>query len=105
MEFNNQKNWHSVHVLKFHLTTPQLLQEARENREAIDQCQGPLLIHCSAGIGRTGTLIVIDQCLQGLVQHHQVDMNLLIEQAREDRMGLVQHTGFGLVWFTTPAKY
>lgn len=69
-----------------------LLDEMRDHRQKLDQGQAPALIHCSAGIGRTGTLIAIDQCLQGIRQHQQVDLNSLIARAREDRMGLVQHT-------------
>lgn len=74
----------------------QLLQRAQEERETLDGARGPMLVHCSAGIGRTGTLLVIDQCLRAVTHlRHQVDLTSLIARAREDRMGLVQHTGCG----------
>ncbi|EDQ91455.1 uncharacterized protein MONBRDRAFT_14958, partial [Monosiga brevicollis MX1] len=51
----------------------------------------PTLVHCSAGIGRTGTLIVIDHCRQLLKTQMRADPLAIIEAVRQDRPALVQH--------------
>ena len=45
----------------------------------------PLVVHCSAGIGRTGTFIAIDQGLRMLDSTARVDLMVLLRQIREDR--------------------
>ncbi|CAG2229397.1 unnamed protein product [Mytilus edulis] len=51
---------------------------------------GPMVVHCSAGVGRTGTFIAID----ALYQHGQkvgyVNVMEYIEMMRKDRMNMVQ---------------
>ena len=51
----------------------------------------PLLVHCSAGVGRTGALIAIEHCLELLHTKKTVDPCAVVERIRRDRMALVQH--------------
>lgn len=51
----------------------------------------PWIVHCSAGIGRTGTFIAIDQGVHALALRQRVDTNALIRRLREQRGGMVQH--------------
>eukprot|EP00730_Choanoeca_flexa_P003971 TRINITY_DN11555_c2_g2_i2.p1 TRINITY_DN11555_c2_g2~~TRINITY_DN11555_c2_g2_i2.p1 ORF type:complete len:619 (+),score=186.15 TRINITY_DN11555_c2_g2_i2:158-2014(+) len=51
----------------------------------------PVAVHCSAGIGRTGTLIAIDHCRQELKANGRTDPLAIIEAIRHDRPALVQH--------------
>jgi len=54
---------------------------------------GPIVVHCSAGIGRTGTFIVIDMIID---QIHtagldcEIDIQRTIQMVRSQRSGLVQ---------------
>uniref|UniRef100_A0A1I8G638 protein-tyrosine-phosphatase n=1 Tax=Macrostomum lignano TaxID=282301 RepID=A0A1I8G638_9PLAT len=53
----------------------------------------PPVVHCSAGIGRTGSLAVIDVCLALIARRgslYGVDLPGEIRRLRCDRMGLVQ---------------
>eukprot|EP00054_Salpingoeca_dolichothecata_P014954 m.85200 g.85200 ORF g.85200 m.85200 type:complete len:633 (-) comp21251_c0_seq2:242-2140(-) len=51
----------------------------------------PILVHCSAGIGRTGTIIAIDHATRILELSAEVDLFEVIKTIREDRCALVQH--------------
>ncbi len=52
--------------------------------------KGPILIHCSAGVGRTGTLLTIDNVLNQIAAEGLVDISGAIVKARNQRMKLVQ---------------
>jgi protein tyrosine phosphatase len=53
--------------------------------------QGPAVVHCSAGIGRTGVLIAIDIGLQAILQGDKtVDVLRIVSTLRQDRSGAVQ---------------
>ncbi|KAK5982125.1 Protein-tyrosine phosphatase, partial [Trichostrongylus colubriformis] len=54
---------------------------------------GPIVMHCSAGIGRTGTIILIDVILRKLFSAKDVDMVDLFKQLRNQRASCIQVEG------------
>ncbi|KAK7481918.1 hypothetical protein BaRGS_00026826, partial [Batillaria attramentaria] len=53
---------------------------------------GPLLVHCSAGVGRTGTYIALDIAMDVLLQQRQnnVDIFSIASKLRQDRVIMIQ---------------
>ncbi|XP_067304540.1 tyrosine-protein phosphatase non-receptor type 6 isoform X2 [Pseudorasbora parva] len=54
---------------------------------------GPMIIHCSAGIGRTGTIVVIDMLIDSIDAKGldcDIDIQKCIQMVREQRSGMVQ---------------
>lgn len=51
---------------------------------------GPIVVHCSAGIGRTGVLCVLDMCLQRLRELGSLDVQAAALHMRRQRPGAVQ---------------
>ncbi|CAD5224310.1 unnamed protein product [Bursaphelenchus okinawaensis] len=66
------------------------------NRCAVPRCPpdcGPMLVHCSAGIGRTGTYIVLDILIEKIKQigpHCSIDIPKTVRMVREQRATMVQ---------------
>ncbi|KAK0406999.1 hypothetical protein QR680_018938 [Steinernema hermaphroditum] len=54
---------------------------------------GPCIVHCSAGVGRTGTIIAIEACIQRLMKGQQVAMKDLFMQLRNQRASSIQTEG------------
>ena len=50
----------------------------------------PLLVHCSAGVGRTGTFIVLDTMLERMKTNKSFNIYEFIQQLREERVFTVQ---------------
>ena len=53
----------------------------------------PIVVHCSAGIGRTGTFIIIDIILASITANgwkHEIDIQQTVQNARHQRSGMVQ---------------
>ncbi|XP_054719961.1 tyrosine-protein phosphatase non-receptor type 11-like [Uloborus diversus] len=68
------------------------LHDVNHRQESINGA-GPIVVHCSAGIGRTGTFIVIDMIVdlikrQGL--DCEIDIQRSIQIVRSQRSGMVQ---------------
>ncbi|CAB3381160.1 Hypothetical predicted protein [Cloeon dipterum] len=61
--------------------------------DKISHCQrnecAPILVHCSAGVGRTGTVILIDACLKMFRSHGKLDVISIFSQMRKARVNLV----------------
>nr|XP_034318450.1 uncharacterized protein LOC117686791 [Crassostrea gigas] len=51
---------------------------------------GPVLVHCSAGIGRTGTYIAIDAFSEGRKTQNKINIAEYIKKMRRNRMNMVQ---------------
>ncbi|XP_047013479.1 protein tyrosine phosphatase receptor type Eb isoform X2 [Ictalurus punctatus] len=51
---------------------------------------GPIIVHCSAGVGRTGTFIVIDAMMNMMHAEGRVDVFSFVSRIRNQRCQLVQ---------------
>ena len=52
--------------------------------------KGPILVHCSAGVGRTGTFIAIDLVAEQVDKEKKIDIAGIVTRLREQRMKMVQ---------------
>ncbi|XP_048457839.1 receptor-type tyrosine-protein phosphatase C isoform X2 [Rhincodon typus] len=70
---------------------PHLLLKLRQRVNAFRNLfSGPIVVHCSAGVGRTGSYIGIDAMMQGLETEGRVDIYGYIVQLRRQRCLMVQ---------------
>ncbi|KAM3673495.1 receptor-type tyrosine-protein phosphatase O isoform 1-T1 [Ammospiza maritima maritima] len=67
-----------------------ILQFVQMVRQKSAKTKGPMVIHCSAGVGRTGTFIALDRLLQHIRDHEFVDILGLVSDMRSYRMSMVQ---------------
>lgn len=68
------------------------LHDVNKRQEWIEDA-GPVVVHCSAGIGRTGTFIVIDTIINQVKKHGlncEIDIQRTIQMVRSQRSGMVQ---------------
>ncbi|XP_047492144.1 tyrosine-protein phosphatase 10D-like isoform X1 [Penaeus chinensis] len=87
-------------VRHFHFTTwpdfgvpdpPQtLVRFVRAFRERVGPDQKPIVVHCSAGVGRSGTFIALDRILFSLRTSDYVDIFGIVYEMRRERVSMVQ---------------
>ncbi|CAH3121789.1 unnamed protein product, partial [Porites lobata] len=69
-----------------------ILHEVNSRQQSIPMA-GPIIVHCSAGIGRTGTFIVIDNLVNMIKEQGldcEIDISKSIQNVRAQRSGMVQ---------------
>lgn len=69
-----------------------ILHEVNAKQQSIPMA-GPIIVHCSAGIGRTGTFIVIDNLVKMIKEQGldcEIDISKSIQNVRAQRSGMVQ---------------
>ncbi|XP_070538207.1 receptor-type tyrosine-protein phosphatase beta-like isoform X2 [Ptychodera flava] len=73
-------------------TSDALLRFVRTVRGQIPRSSGPSVVHCSAGVGRSGTFIALDYLLQHLAKKDNefVDVFRLVANMRQKRCFMVQ---------------
>ncbi|TNN27575.1 Receptor-type tyrosine-protein phosphatase beta [Liparis tanakae] len=73
-------------------TTASLIQLVRTVRDYVNRSpgSGPTVVHCSAGVGRTGTFIVLDRVLQQLDSKDTLDIYGSVFDLRLHRSHMVQ---------------
>uniref|UniRef100_A0A663LTF1 Protein tyrosine phosphatase receptor type N n=1 Tax=Athene cunicularia TaxID=194338 RepID=A0A663LTF1_ATHCN len=97
------KLWHAErHVSHLHYTawpdhgipesTTSIMTFRELVREHIQSTKdaGPTLVHCSAGVGRTGTFIALDRLLQQMKQEKVVDTFGVVYALRMNRYQMIQ---------------
>ncbi|KAH8327414.1 hypothetical protein KR074_011051 [Drosophila pseudoananassae] len=92
----------SREVMQFHYTTwpdfgipsspnafLKFLQQVRDSG-CLSTEVGPAVVHCSAGIGRSGTFCLVDCCLVLIDKFAECDISKVLCELRSYRMGLIQ---------------
>ncbi|XP_053387666.1 cell death abnormality protein 1-like [Mercenaria mercenaria] len=101
--FTLQKDSEVRSIVQAHFTawpdkgTPDDVTSLVEFRQKVNSLgtdlHGPILVHCSAGIGRTGTYISIDSLVQEGEAEGGVDIYACVRNLREHRVNMVQTAG------------
>ncbi|KAI6196186.1 hypothetical protein M3Y94_01079100 [Aphelenchoides besseyi] len=84
LDHRQWKTWPDKSVPKTPMAPFRLLQHTRR------QTKYPSVIHCSAGVGRTGTLVAIEVGFRSLIRAQQPNMLQLVKDLRAQRSHIVQ---------------
>eukprot|EP00040_Diaphanoeca_grandis_P022485 m.120842 g.120842 ORF g.120842 m.120842 type:complete len:982 (+) comp28833_c0_seq3:239-3184(+) len=71
--------------------TEPLIAMVKAARTYTEGSKSPWLVHCSAGIGRSGTVVAVDWGLHQLQQTGSANVVSIVDRLRHFRGGLVQH--------------
>ncbi|ELU01337.1 hypothetical protein CAPTEDRAFT_121691 [Capitella teleta] len=83
-------HYHSWPDMKAPNKTGSIVPFVRLIRAKVQLDGGPLLVHCSAGVGRTGTFIALDHLMQHIEEHDDIDIYGTVYQMRKHRCMMVQ---------------
>ncbi|XP_074868405.1 phosphatidylinositol phosphatase PTPRQ isoform X2 [Carettochelys insculpta] len=72
-------------------TTAPLIHFVKLIRASRAHDSTPMVVHCSAGVGRTGVYIALDHLTQHINDHDFVDIYGLVAELRSERMCMVQN--------------
>ncbi|XP_039510303.1 phosphatidylinositol phosphatase PTPRQ [Pimephales promelas] len=84
----NYTSWPEHGVPESSSTLIQFVKAVRSNRGHENTT---IVVHCSAGVGRTGVFIALDHLIQHLRDHDFVDIYGLVAELRSERMCMVQN--------------
>ncbi|XP_033095859.1 receptor-type tyrosine-protein phosphatase kappa-like [Anneissia japonica] len=68
----------------------EFIYEFKEAKKVLPSSTGPYVVHCSAGAGRTGTVITIDAMLDMAERTETVNVFNFVRNMRENRVQMVQ---------------
>uniref|UniRef100_A0A0M3JF64 Protein-tyrosine phosphatase n=1 Tax=Anisakis simplex TaxID=6269 RepID=A0A0M3JF64_ANISI len=55
----------------------------------------PIIVHCSAGVGRTGSYVAIEMCVTKLKAKETLSVAEMVKSLRDQRMGAIQNDQVG----------
>jgi len=70
------------------LSTP--LLDFRQRFRSEHRSTTPILVHCSAGVGRSGTFIALDALLEAAERHETIDVLEFTHRMRQNRVFMIQ---------------
>jgi protein tyrosine phosphatase len=66
------------------------MQNIQINSTEFDN-KGPVVVHCSAGVGRTGTYLAIEPLMERIREKRTVNVFRRVFEIRKNRTGFVQN--------------
>ncbi|TNM86439.1 hypothetical protein fugu_006669 [Takifugu bimaculatus] len=100
-------SWPDHHIPQCTAPLLRLVEEVEMYSDSLSDTSapGPVVVHCSAGIGRTGCFIVSSIGCRQLRETGQVDILEMVCQLRLDRGGMIQTTEQYQFLYSTLAQY
>uniref|UniRef100_A0A8D0DZW9 Tyrosine-protein phosphatase non-receptor type n=1 Tax=Salvator merianae TaxID=96440 RepID=A0A8D0DZW9_SALMN len=70
------------------------IQSVRRHTNSVldssNNCNPPIIVHCSAGVGRTGVVILTELMIGCLEHNEKMDVPVMLQRLREQRMFMIQ---------------